>query len=219
MSLTSKLTKKLSEELGLEKEKGEIIAYGMFAFFQIGASLILVAIFGLLLDIVWQALAFSFTASILRQYSGGVHASNPTICLIVGTLATVALAFLSHVLAPIMLIEITLILEATIFIFAYYMIVKYAPVESKAKPIKTIKKRKKMKKMSFGVLSLHLVFIIIFTAMFFLSSETIYVEYSFCISFAILWQVFNLTVIGHKSLATIDSFFKKILPFKKGERT
>ena len=211
MSLTKKLANKISSKLGYDEEKSNVIAYGLFAVMQIIASLFLVAVFGAVLGILVQALVFSFVASILRQYSGGAHASDPGICLIVGTAATVGLTYLAHILIPILNDGAILALQAAIMLYSYYIIVKKAPVDSAAKPIKTEKKKNKMKNLSIFVLSFYLLVIIIFIVVYLKQRQIVLLEYSVCICFAVFWQSFNLTKVGHKALSKLDSFLKIIL--------
>ena len=211
MSLTKRIASKISSKLGYDEEKSNVIAYGLFAVMQILASLFLVAIFGIILGILVQALIFSFTASILRQYSGGAHASDPGICLIVGTAATVGLTYLAHILMPILSDSIIIALQAFVMFYGFYIVIKKAPVDSAAKPIKSEKKKNKMKNLSIFVLSFYLLVIIIFIVVYFKHRQTILFEYSVCICFAIFWQSFNLTKVGHKALSKLDSFLKIVL--------
>lgn len=211
MSLTNKLANKISSELNYDSEKSAVISYGIFAVIQILASLALVTLFGLLLGIVYEALIVSFSISILRQYSGGVHATKPSICLIIGTIATITVAVISHYLTH--AIDTTIIILANLVFIAltYYFVIKYAPVDSPEKPIKTSEKRKRMKKISLIVLSVYLLIIILLVILANVHNKPIYLEYSLCISLATLWQCFNLTKKGHRLLRKVDSVIKKIL--------
>lgn len=212
MSLTDKLSEKISTELNYDSEKSAVISYGIFAVLQILASLALITLLGLLFGIVLEALIVSFSISILRQYSGGVHATRPSICLIIGTIATVALAVISHYL--IHAIDNTTIIVFANFVFialTYFYVIKYAPVDSQEKPIKTLDKRKRMKKLSLIVLSVYLLIIILLVILATVHNKSVYLEYSLCISLATLWQCFNLTKKGHRLLRKVDSVIKKIL--------
>ncbi len=216
MSLTNKLTGKISSELGYDAEKSAVIRYGMFAFFQIFISLAIVAVLGLLLGAVFQALVVSFCSAILRQYSGGVHATKPSICLIVGTVATIAITVIVHSFTAMVPVAYLIGVIVIIMALAYFLIHKYAPVDSPAKPIKTEKKRTKMKRISLIVLSVYFAFIIVLVIMNLTQTRPVYMEYAMCICLASGWQVFNLTNKGHRLLKKVDSVINKSL-FKKGE--
>lgn len=211
MSLTDKLAHKISTELDYDSEKSAVISYGIFAFIQILASLTLVTLFGLLFGIIIQALLVSFSISILRQYSGGVHATRPSICLIIGTIATIAIAVVSHYLTHAIANTIIVFANLVFIALTYYFVIQYAPVDSPEKPIKTLEKRRKMKKISLIVLSVYLSIIILLVILAIAHNKPIYLEYSLCVSLATLWQCFNLTKKGHRLLRKVDSVIKKIL--------
>lgn len=217
MSLTNKLAQKISTELNYDEEKSAVISYGLFAFLQILASLSIVALLGVLLGVVFQALVVSFVSSILRQYSGGVHATRPSICLIIGTIATILITMTAHYLVLLISIEYLITIIAIVMAISYYMIFKYAPVDSPAKPIKTQSKRKKMKKLSLIILSIYVVFIFALIIAHLVNRDILYVEFAMCICLATGWQVFNLTIKGHRFLKKLDSIINKIFFLKKGE--
>lgn len=215
MSITNKIANKISRELGYDNEKSEVVAYGLFAFLQIIASLALVAIFGFIFDVLFQALVVSFASSILRQYSGGAHASKPSICLIIGTIVIILIAVIVHhvigYIAPLYLILVGLIFV----ILSYYIVYKRAPIDSEAKPIKSYSKIKRMKKNSLIVLTIYFLFMLLLIVIFYLTSNKVYIEYATCIYLAFSWQAFTLTIIGHRLLNKTDTFISKTL-FRRG---
>ena len=215
MNLSNKLAQKIASELNYDDEKKAVINYGIFAFLQILASLFLVALFGLLLGVVAQALVVSFASSILRQYSGGVHASRPSICLIIGTVVTIGIAVIAHYVSGLIAAGFIIAVDAVLIIVSYLLVCKYAPVDSPAKPIKTESRRKKMKRFSLVILSAYLICVAILVIVHFTQANNVVIEYSLCICLAIGWQVFNLTIIGHSILTKVDSLLKKVLLFKR----
>lgn len=211
MSLTSKLTQKISTELNYDEERSAVISYGIFAFLQILTALALVALFGALLGVLIQALVVSFASSILRQYSGGVHATRPSICLIIGTVVTIAIASIVHYLIVLIPFEYAVLFNIVIIPISYFMILKYAPVDSPSKPIKTEAKKRKMKKLSLIILSVYVVIVIVFLTIYSVKGNSFYMECAMCISIATCWQIFNLTIIGHRVLKKVDSSINKLL--------
>ncbi len=211
MSLTNKISSKIASELGYDEEKSAVIAYGLFAVMQILISLVLVAVIGAIFAVAWQALTASFVASILRQYSGGIHASKPSTCIIIGTLVTISIAILTHYVF--LKIEIIYLL-GFIFVltfFSFFTIAKKAPVDSKAKPITNTYKRNKMKKYSIIVLSFYFVFILVLVLLYYFNKKALFIEYSILICLAFSWQSFTLTKAGHILLNKSDSILNKLL--------
>lgn len=211
MSLTDKLAKKISSELNYDEEKSAVISYGIFAFLQILTSIAIVTLLGLLLGVVLEALVVSFAISILRQYSGGIHATKPSLCIILGTVVTIAIALIVHYTIGLILVEVILSIIIVIMAVSYYLVIKLAPVDSPEKPIRTQSKRNKMKKLSLIILSLYFICIIVLTIISFVKCNISYLEFAVCICLACGWQVFTLTVKGHRFLRKVDSVLNKII--------
>lgn len=215
MTLPNKLAQKISKELNYNEEKSAVISYGIFACIHVLASLTLVALFGVLLGIVVQALIVSFASSILRQYSGGVHATRPSTCLTIGTIITILITLIAHYFTKLIPVELLVCINGIIMGTSYYLIIRYAPVDSPSKPIKTQSKRKKMKKLSLIVLSVYVICISVFVILYFNKGSILNIEYSMSICMATGWQAFTLTVKGHRFINKIDSILINVF-FKKG---
>lgn len=200
--ICEKISNNISDELNFDNDKKAIINYGLFAFIQMGFCLILVMIFGALFNVFYEALIISFTSSILRKSSGGVHASSPMKCAIIGTISSVGMALISKYVEIDFMINV--LIGIIIFIWSYYILYKLAPVDSITKPIKNINKRKKLKKNSIMILSIYLIIILIhFSFYYFVKNPTLLV-FCLCIYMGILWQVFSLTQNGHLFILKID---------------
>ena len=206
-NLSDRLAEKIAKEISLDDEKKDVIAYGIFGMLQIALSILLVVIFGILFNVAIEALIISFSIAILRKYSGGVHASTPNLCAIIGTLICIVGALV--ILKVQSTFYLSLILGAIIFIISYYLIYKLAPVDSINKPIKNIKRRKDLKRKSIIILTIYLfiVMLLLFTYINLKSEKMI--TYCICIYLGIVWQVFSLTKIGHIVLGYLDFIFDR----------
>jgi accessory gene regulator B len=216
--LTKNIADKIAEELNLDNDNKEVIAYGMFALMHMALSVILVVIFGFILHVATEALIISFTVSILRKYSGGAHASSPGVCTFSGTVICIGQAllisvFIGQLVSP----GILLILSVLTFSWSYYLIHKLAPVDSPAKPIKKQEKRQRMKKGSIFVLSIYLIIVVFNFVMYVYFKEIKFAVYSLCICGGTAWQAFTLTKSGHFAINKIDTFLNQILTIKKRE--
>lgn len=215
--LTNNIASKIAQELKLDNDNREIIAYGMFALINIILSILFVIIFGFIFHVTIEALIICFTGSILRRYSGGVHAKSPARCVIIGTVICVGQSIIfSLLIGPIITKSLIIISGIIIFILSYYFIYKLAPVDSIAKPIKKREKIIRMKKRSIVILSAYLIIAIIDIAMYMTYKEKRFLTYSLCIYGGVTWQVFTLTKIGRNIMNNIDSFFNQITEFIKG---
>ena len=205
--LADNIANKVVLELSLDEDNREVIAYGTFALMQMFLSIILVFLFGVLFHVAFEALIISFTASILRKYSGGVHASSPGICTFIGTIVCVGEALLiSLLMTSVVSLKLIIILGALIFIWSYYIIYKLAPVDSVSKPIVKEEKRKRMKKGSIIFLSVYLIIAVILIMLYISCGERKFLFYALCLYSGILWQAFTLTVPGHLLIGKVDTF-------------
>lgn len=213
-NISNKLADKIVKEVNGDDERRAIIAYGIFGMLQIGMSILLVIIFGALFNIMIEALIMSFTISILRKYSGGVHASTPNICTIIGTL----ICIIAPLIMSKFLIEFYEILVFGIIVFciSYYLIYKLAPVDSINKPIKKLERRKKLKRKSMIILTIYILIVIILLFLYKNLESRKLLLYCMCIYSGIIWQVFSLTKIGHIVLGRLDFIFNKINIFITG---
>lgn len=211
MKIHDSFARKLSDELNLDKEQYEIISYGIFALVQIIISIAAVAFFGFLFGVIVQALVVSFSTSILRQFSGGVHAGKPTVCLIIGTAISVLVAVIIKISSVYMMFAHFVFIMFISYSICFYIIYKYAPVDSPAKPITKAAKRKKLKKISFFIVTSYFIISIIFIASYLYTHNMTYLIYMLDICGGMLFQVFSLTIIGHRILSLFDSGITKVL--------
>lgn len=215
-NLSNSIANKVASELNMDNDKREVIAYGAFALIQTFISILLVGIFGFVFHVAFEALIVLFTASILRKYSGGAHASSAGNCTSIGIIICIGQALLiSLIVNKWVNFKIALIIELIVFIWSYYMIYKLVPVDNPSKRIKSEQKRKRMKKGSFIILSIYLLIVILLMILYFNIRKTALLVYALCIIGGIAWQMFTLTKSGHLILAKIDIFLKYLLNIKR----
>lgn len=217
--ITNTIAEKISSELGFDNDRTEIIAYGIFAVLQTLFSIGVTVIFGIICGVFAETLIVAFTISILRKYSGGVHASSPGICAVIGAIVAAGLALLACVITvPLINLKFSIILGFPVFIWSYYIIYKLSPVDSSAKPIKSQEKKKKMKKASMLILCAYALIVILINIMYLNTYKKIFLTYSLCIYGGIMWQSFTLTHEGHIIIQKIDTFLHKILHSRGREK-
>ncbi|MBU3154904.1 accessory gene regulator B family protein [Clostridium estertheticum] len=210
--ISNNIANKVAVELSLDEDNREVIAYGAFALMQTFFSVILVFLFGLLFHVAFAAIIISFTAAILRKYSGGVHASSPGNCTFIGIIVSVGPAVLiSLLISGVVNLKSTIILGVVIFIWSYYTIYKLVPVDSIAKPIVKEEKRNRMKKGSIILLSAYLGITVFLILLYISNGEKKLVFYVLCLYSGILWQVFTLTSLGHLLVGKVDHFLNHII--------
>lgn len=211
--MTNQMAGKIADELKLDDDKKAVMAYGIFAFIHMFLCVLTVIIVGALFGVAFEAFLISLTASVFRKSSGGAHASKPWICnvegMVIGVVPAVFLGILNHQIT----IYLVLIIGVITFIWAYYMTLKLAPVDSPSKPIKKQATRERLKKKSILILNVYVVIVLANILVFYLMKNSQFLIYSFCIYIGVIWQVFTLTKLGHLSLNQVDVFLNNI--FKK----
>lgn len=204
--ICNKISNNIATELNFDEEKEAVINYGIFAVIQIAFSIVLIMIFGLLFNVFAESLIIAFTISILRQSSGGAHASTPGKCAAVGTIVSVGFAVMAKFTNKNIIIIISI--GVIVFLWSFYIVYKLAPVDSAAKPIKNQKKRKKLKRSSMIILSVYLIIVASNILLYYYKGNISILTYTSCIYIGLVWQVFSLTKSGHLILGKIDAFFK-----------
>ena len=211
-NLSKLISEKVSSELNYDNERKEIIQYGTYALIQTLISIISVFILGLVFNIALEALIFLFTASILRKYSGGAHSESSNVCTLLGIIISICIGFLiKSSFFTKMNFEIIVFIGIVIFVFGYFIVFKFAPVDTKNKPIKTEKKKKRMKKGSLKILTIYLFIEILSIILYYNSGWSLAKSVILSIIFGVAWQCITLTYIGNILLKTIDSFTNKLL--------
>lgn len=206
--LARALARNIALTLGYDDERQAVIAYGLIAIIQIIVTVSIVLILGILIGTPIEALIVCFSVSILRKYSGGMHAGFAELCTGIGIVYCTVTAFLAkNLFLPLYRPIPMLIAIAAIYGISYWVLWKYAPVDSPNKPIRTEQKRKRMKKYSFGVVSVYLAFSLILFIfgfkMHFLGT------YGISFLFGVSWQTLTLTPPGGFLLHSVDKLFGK----------
>ncbi len=215
MSLTEKIATKIGNNaklfLNVNEEQEQIIVYGAINLFQMLFAILWVIIAGLLFGVFYEALIFSISSSILRKYSGGVHASSPSRCVIIGTFsAALAGILINNIFYSINSINVAVI-SGAIIIFAFITVFRNAPVDSIKKPIKNIETRKQFKRKSIFVIFIFSFIIIILFMLNEKFSELYYIKLIESIGVGVLWQTITLTKNGINFLNKVDFFLKYII--------
>ena len=120
--LCKRLSSFISKELDLDKDKEAVVNYGIFSLIQIFMSIGLVVVFGLIFGVLIEALIASFTGSILRKSSGGVHADSPGKCTAIGTVMCIGIGIISKKID--ISISLIILICLCIFIWSYCSIVR-----------------------------------------------------------------------------------------------
>jgi len=211
-TISQAISSKISLILDLDQDKKEILAYGAFIFLQSVWSIFITIIFGLVFGVIIEILIISFTAALLRKYSGGAHATSPNSCAFIGGMVFTCLSYFSIILQEILIhyyINYIYIIICIVMVFCficnYIILYKYSPVDSPNKRITNIEKRKRLKTQSIHVLYALFLLAIILYFIFIYYQDAFLTRYMLCILLGVTWQSLTLTVLGKCIIHFLDT--------------
>lgn len=198
------IASKISTNLSLDQDHEEVIRYGAFALIQTSISILLVIIFGVVFNVLLEALVISISAAILRKFSGGVHASSPMGCAVIGMIIFGGLAlFVKYFLINIGFINL-LVAFILAYVFATYVMIKYSPVGSVNKPLRNLDKRNLLKKQSIHIVLFTIILNIILIAIYLKIKNIYLLNVAICISIGVTWQSITLVSLGRIIIEKLD---------------
>lgn len=203
------ISKKIGNKTNKTKDEIEVINYGLFICIHTVIAFIATIIVGILIGRLKEMVLITMVASSLKRYSGGVHATSPNRCLIIGIIVGVIFTYISVILNGYGNNIFLYLFSIIIISFCYYEFYKKAPVGTKNKPLKKEATRIKLRKQLYRLLNLYTI-IILLCMVAMLTKFTNYNLYSFiyCIELGILLQAMALTKIGKTTILKIDCFLK-----------
>lgn len=189
IKIWDKISKKTTEEIGrILPDKTDIelkkIEYGISVFLYNLYKFPIVFFVAYLFGVLNLAIISFFVFAAVRMFAGGLHGRTSLECLIISTIAFVALPLLSkHV-------ELNIYLKIIIIVVSFLLFVLYAPADTEAKPFISKSFRKKMKRNTLIVSS------IMTLIGFILKDSTL----SNIIFYSMFIEALNITPIAYKIL-------------------
>lgn len=202
--ISNQLATVVGNSLHFDEDNKEVLAYGAFVIIQTIWSLSLIIIFGIIFNVLVEACVISLVGATLRKYSGGVHATAPNRCAIIGAIMSVGLALLLSVFKINLIITLSIVFTAVSFFFTYYCILKFCPVDTPNKPIVKIETRARLKKASINLVHIFLFSTIIFYVLYFVGNKYFLLSIATAMAGGLFNQSVSLTPVGHVIINNID---------------
>lgn len=143
-SMSTKISNYLAKESNCSEEQKAVLAYGMESIILTAVVFIVVIFTGFLLGAWKETLLAALAGGVLRKMSGGAHMATPAQCLIVSTVCYSAAGLLASKLYFWAALGTVQALFTVLAVFTIFMVLRYAPMDSKAKPIVSASFRKKL---------------------------------------------------------------------------
>jgi len=215
LSLTERLASNIGTKsrgiLNVDEDKEKIIVYGAFNLLQVVWSIVWTSIIGLLFGVFYESIFFLFIISALRKYSGGVHATAPNRCIIIGTTAAVGFGILIDKVLIRTSFYTMAVIGITSILIALIIVVKKAPVDSPKKPISNPVIKQRFKLSSIILICFYLLCMVVLLELYMVYESQMYIKAFQCIALGALWQAITLTKSGARVLNKLDAGFKYIL--------
>lgn len=187
-----------------DKDKEEVLAYGAFVLIQTMLTISFITLFGIIFNVLIEVLIISFVASILKKSSGGAHASSPMSCAIISVIIFGGFGLIVNNLI-VHFDYIYVILSVFVsFVFTYFIMLKFCPVETVTKPIRSDNKRKRLRKTSLRSVHILLIISVLCIPFSIYFNRTLFYTIILCISLGVAWQSITMVSLGHIIIDGID---------------
>ena len=153
-----------------EQDK-EIYRFGFVLMLRIILNVLTLLFIGTCFNMIVESITFLICSLMLRSYSGGFHSDNPVICFLISVLATISMLFV--IKSGMWSVQFS----CALIVLSIGVILRYAPVEHKNKPLEEIE-RKIYRKRLWGI-----VCVLIFVMFMFIFMNKLFPLYSGSISF------------------------------------
>lgn len=196
----------LAEEVGLDSSQEQVVQYSLTILTTTVFGYLAIAIGGWLTGAMLPALVAACSASLLRIFSGGAHASTPLRCVLSGGVIFACIGWLAGRISP----EWLPYLLALTVLSATVSLGLYAPADTPGKPITSQLQRKTLLKWSFVSLFLWALLITYL-------SSSVRTE-SGLITSSILgigWQTLTITPLGYQLIHYWDDCLAAICKLTK----
>lgn len=159
-------------EIISEQDK-EIYLFGLILMLRISLNLLTLLVIGVCFNMLGESMIFAICSVMIRTYSGGFHADDPIVCH--GISVTIIILMLLSIKFGLWNLPISFVL----MISSIGIILRYAPVEHKNKPLEENEMRMYRK-----ILFL-IVFFWVLASVILLVTNSYYLLYSISFSFAV----------------------------------
>lgn len=203
------LSQKLGEKLNKTNEEVAVLNYGLFVILHTLISAAVMLGIGYMCGLFIEVLIISICSSMVKRYSGGVHASSPGRCTVIGVIMSITMAVICRVCADNMS---TYGLISTIsigFIICYILLYEKCPVPSKNKPMKKESTRKLLRKKTFSLINVLILIELILGVLYITQKHYLIKVSMISILLGIIIQVFALSNIGSKFILYMDKLLCK----------
>lgn len=168
--ISSKLTDKLISLKTIDPEDREIYEFGIQHIFITIFNISTVLLLGLLLGDLKEAMIFIFAFIPLRIFAGGFHFNSPIMCYIFSS------CFVALVLLAMRYLSIPLLIYCLLYCLSGIIILTFAPVEDKNKPLDQLEKKVYRKRTIIVFVAENMIMLLFCSLKFYIAAKCIMVS-------------------------------------------
>lgn len=205
--LARSIAEAAGKPLGKTDEEIAVMAYGLIGILQFSAIFLLASVIGLIFGFWLEVATVFLSVGFLRRLTGGAHSSGIYSCLVYSVLFVCGFSALAKEALPLLPFVWNCVLCGAIFSFGYTMVALRAPVTPPNKPCRTEKKRKRLRRGSFIVLTVFMALVAAGLALRTVAPRL----YTLALALALstLWQITMMTRAGSAFITFIDGLFMR----------
>lgn len=208
-SISYNISNKIGKRANKSKEEIEIMNYGLFIWMHTILAYIATILVGIIIGKMIEAVLISIVASSLKKFSGGVHATSPNRCLIIGIITTIIFTYIYIFLNKYCTYNYIYAFSIVSIVPCYYIFYKKAPVGTKNKPLKKEEIRINLRKKLFKRLNVYIAIIILILIFNFNRVLNCNLAmFVYCIELGIILQTAAITKLGEIIILKLDCFLK-----------
>lgn len=203
--LARKFSEKIAIQLQYDEVKQDIIAYGLFAFFQLMVIGTVITVIGLIWHMFYESLTAFICVGLLKKSTGGAHSNSAYACTIISIVMILIFAAASRFLFSFHNYVFNICVSIIIYSTSLIVFIKTVPVDTPNKPITKTEKIKRLRKQSFFILTLYILASLILN--YYSSVYLRFINISYSIFLSVVWQTLMLTKYGAQFIKAIDKIF------------
>lgn len=196
--------------LNLDKDREEVLQYGALNLLHTSLSFILLVFFGLLTKTIFEILVISLTAAMLRQFSGGVHATSSYRCAALSVIFFGGLSIAAKVFTGFFSTTQLFLFQALTLLLTVFLIYRYSPADSPNKRITNLKTRQKLKIKSLICIMFFTILAVILWGLYFRYNTPTALKGIICIHTGLTWQALSITPMLRSIVHKMDLSLKKL---------
>lgn len=199
ISFCKKWAAALSSQQNLSAETEAVVAFAIEVLLINIINLVLTLSIGWMLGVLLETAIVLFIVAVFRHTAGGAHSQSPFRCALGTAIIFPLLGILGNLMVS-MPVIVGNLLSAFAIMTGFFLIYRYAPVDSPAAPIISLKRRNSLRNKAFLSMT-------VFSGIIVGGAMT---DYSYsgiiqhCATLGVIWVSFNLSNMGIRLWSIID---------------